>query len=299
MPWDGRDDSQMTQGILYLVATPIGNLDDISPRALRTLQEADLIACEDTRHTAKLLTRYKIKTPRISYHEFNEEKRTRELTDRLKQGTSIALVSDSGTPLLSDPGYEIVSACRREGIRIIPIPGPTAAVAALTGSGLPTDSFFFAGFPPSRSSQRKQRLEQLASVQATLIFYESPHRILASLADMVAVLGNRQAAIARELTKIHEEFLYGSLPEILDLLGAREKIQGECVIVVDRAEPEPFQYEYPESIREHLAAEMEQTGLPRNEALKSVAKQRGIPRKRAYAMILEEKQAKQRTQGPP
>lgn len=285
----------MIPGTLYLVATPIGNLEDISPRALRTLEEADLIACEDTRHTAKLLSRYDIKTPRLSYHEFNEEKRTRELTNKLKEGANIALVSDSGTPLLSDPGYEIVSACCREGIRIIPIPGPTAAIAALVGSGLPSDSFFFAGFLPSRSSQRKRKLEEVASIPSTLIFYESPHRILASLSDMIEILGIRQAAIARELTKIHEEFLYGSLPEILDLLNARKKIQGEFVVVVDRKEPEVIQAAYPESIRKHLEDEMRKTGLSRNEALKSVARQRGIPRKRAYAMILDEKESKHTT----
>jgi 16S rRNA (cytidine1402-2'-O)-methyltransferase len=278
----------MAQGTLYLVATPIGNLEDISPRALRILQEADLIACEDTRHTSGLLTRYGIDTPRQSYHEFNEEKRTAQLLKQLHEGKRIALVSDSGTPLVSDPGYEIVSACRREGIRVIPIPGPSAVIAALTGSGLPTDSFFFAGFLPARSSQRKRRLEELAAIPATLIIYEAPHRILAALADMIAVLGSRQAAIARELTKIHEEFLYGALPELLNLLEAREKIQGEIVIVVDRGEAPAVQVAYPDSIRRHLEEEIQKTGLSRNEALKSVARQRGIPRKQAYKMILDE-----------
>jgi 16S rRNA (cytidine1402-2'-O)-methyltransferase len=278
----------MKQGILFLVATPIGNLEDVSPRALRVLQESDLIACEDTRHTSKLLSRYGIKTPRRSYHEHNEEKRTEELIQMLSEGLQIALVSDSGTPLISDPGYAIVSACRREGFRVVPVPGPDAATTALVGSGLPTDSFLFAGFLPARSSQRKRKLENIASVQATLIFYEAPHRILHCLADMIAVLGPRRATVARELTKIHEEFLHGTLPDLLETLYAREKIQGECVIVVERGKPVISRIPYPDSIREHLEQEMEKTGLPRNDVLKSIARQRGISRKEAYKKILEE-----------
>lgn len=279
----------MTQGTLYLVATPIGNLDDISPRALRILKESDMIACEDTRHTSKLLTRYGIDTPRQSYHEFNKEKRTDQLVQRLHDGEQIALVSDSGTPLVSDPGFEIVSTCRREGIRVIPIPGPSAVITALVGSGLPTDSFFFAGFLPPRRSQRKRRLEELAPVPATLIFYEAPHRLLATLTDMIAVLGPRQAAVARELTKIHEEFLHGTLPELLELFQTREKIQGEIVVLIDRGEAAVEPIVYPDSISRHLEEEMQNTGLARNEALKSVARQRGIPRKQAYKMVLDEK----------
>jgi len=281
-------DRYMTRGTLFLVATPIGNLEDISPRALRVLQEADLIACEDTRHTSKLLSRYGIDTPRKSYHKYNEEKRTRELMQKLSEGMQIALVSDSGTPLLSDPGYEIVSACRREGVRVVPIPGPSAVIAALVGSGLPTDSFYFAGFLPARSSQRKRRLEELASLQTTLIFYEAPHRILRSMPDMIGVLGPRRATVARELTKVHEEFLHGTLPELLRQLELREKIQGECVVVVDRGKPDISPITYPDSIREHLNHELQQTGLPRNEALKSIAQKRGISRRQAYNMLLEE-----------
>lgn len=278
----------MAQGTLYLVATPIGNLEDISSRALRILRDVDRIACEDTRHTAKLLARYEISTPRESYHKFNEEKRTAKLLERLHEGEQIALVSDSGTPLVSDPGYEIVAACRREGIRVIPVPGPSAAIAALTGSGLPTDSFFFTGFLPSRSSERKRRLEELATIPATLIFYEAPHRLLKSLSDMVAVLGPRRASVARELTKIHEEFITGPLPELFDLLQARERIQGEIVIVVERGEASPEPVACPDSIKRHLEQEIQKTGLSRNEALKAVARQRGITRRQAYQMVLEE-----------
>jgi 16S rRNA (cytidine1402-2'-O)-methyltransferase len=278
----------MDQGTLYIVATPIGNLEDVSPRALRILREADLIACEDTRHTAKLLARYEIGTPTESYHKFNEEKRASRLIERLREGKQLALVSDSGTPLVSDPGYEIVAACRREGIRVIPIPGPSAAIAALAVSGLPTDSFFFAGFLPARGSQRKRKLEEISGIPGTLIFYEAPHRLLASLSDMIAVLGVRRAAIARELTKIHEEFLSGTLPELFNLLQAREKIRGEIVVVVERGEASAEPAVYPDSVKRHLEEEIRKTGLPRNEALKSVALQRGITRKQAYRMILDE-----------
>jgi 16S rRNA (cytidine1402-2'-O)-methyltransferase len=275
-------------GTLYLVATPIGNLEDITLRALRILKEVDLIACEDTRHTARLLTRYDIPTPRESYHKFNEERRTPQLLEMLHEGKEIALVSDSGTPLVSDPGYELVSACRKEGIPVIPIPGPSAAIAALAGSGFPSDSFFFAGFLPARGAPRKRRLEELSGIPSTLIFYEAPHRLLASLEDMIAVLGNRRACIARELTKIYEEFLQGTLAELLDLLQARPKIQGEITLIIERGNEASAAHEWPVSIKQHLEAEMQNSGLSRNEALKTIAKQRGISRKEAYNLLNEE-----------
>jgi 16S rRNA (cytidine1402-2'-O)-methyltransferase len=273
---------------LFIVATPIGNLEDVSFRAIRILKEADLIACEDTRYTAKLLTHYGIDTPRISYHEFNEESRTLQLIEMLREGKNIALVSDSGTPLISDPGYRLVSSCREEGIQTIPIPGPSAALAALVGSGLPSDSFFFAGFLPARSSLRRRRLEQLSNIPATLIFYESPHRILSCLEDMKAIFGPRKAGIGREITKIHEEFLSGSLPELLEILQQRAKIQGEFVLVVERGEISLEPDDFPASIKQHLEAEMNKTGLSRNEALKSVARQRGVNRKQAYNELNDE-----------
>jgi 16S rRNA (cytidine1402-2'-O)-methyltransferase len=275
-------------GILYLVATPIGNLEDISLRALRILKEVDLIACEDTRHTAKLLTHYGISTSRESYHQFNEESRAPRLIQMLRDGKSIALVSDSGTPLVSDPGYALVSSCRKEGIQVIPIPGPSAAIAALVGSGLPAESFFFAGFLPSRGSLRKRRLEELATLPTTLILYEAPHRILDSLEDMVAILGARRASIAREITKVHEELLHGTLPELLELLHERPRIRGEITLVIERGESAPAHTSWPASLRQHLEEEMRKTGLPRNEALKSIAKQRGLSRKQAYNQLNEE-----------
>jgi 16S rRNA (cytidine1402-2'-O)-methyltransferase len=274
--------------MLYLVATPVGNLEDISLRALRILKEVDLIACEDTRHTAKLLTHYGIRTPSQSYHKFNEESRAQQLVQMLRDGKNIALVSDSGTPLVSDPGYELVSSCRREGIQVVPIPGPSAAIAALIASGLPADSFCFSGFLPSKGSLRKRRLEELAGLPMTLILYEAPHRLLSSLEDMAAILGPRRATVARELTKIHEELLHGTLPELLNVLQARDRIKGEITLVIERGENIPVPAQYPESLRQHMEEEMQKTGLPRNEALKSVAKQRGITRREAYNQLSEE-----------
>jgi len=275
-------------GTLYLVGTPIGNLEDITLRALRILKEADLIACEDTRHTAKLLARYGIATPMESYHKFNEATRAQQLVQRLREGKNIVLVSDSGMPLISDPGYELVSCCRKEGIPVIPVPGPSAALAALIGSGLPVDSFYFAGFLPPRAGLRKRRLGALSSIPATLIFYEAPHRILSSLEDMIAVLGERRACMARELTKIHEEFLHGTLPEILADLRARPGIKGEITLVIEQGEQIQANAVYPDSIMQHLEQEMNKSFLPRNEALKSVAKRRGISRRDAYRQLIAE-----------
>ena len=273
-------------GCLFLVATPIGNLEDITLRALRVLKEADLVACEDTRHTAKLLTHYGITTPRKSYHEFNEESRVPEFVQMLREGKNIALVGDAGTPLVSDPGYKIVSACRKEGISVVPIPGACAAVTALAASGLPTDCFFFAGFLPSRAVPRRRRLEELAGVPATLIFYEAPHRMIDSLKDMTAVLGSRRAVMAREITKIHEEFLRGTLDGILDTLRARPEIRGEITLVIESGETAGAAVTvFPESIREHLAEEMKKSGLPRNEALKAVARARCVSRRDAYRQL--------------
>ena len=275
-------------GSLYIVATPIGNLEDITLRALRVLKEADLIACEDTRHTAKLLARYGITTPRKSCHEFNEENRIPELLQMLRDGKNIALVGDAGTPLVSDPGYKIVSACRNEGIAVIPIPGASAAIAALAASGLPSDSFFFAGFLPARSASRQRRLEELADISSTLIFFEAPHRLVESLRDMALVLGSRRAALAREITKIHEEFLYGTLEEILNTLNDRPEILGEITLIIERAQGKGKGVDtpaFPVSIHEHLAEEMKKSGLSRNEALKSVARARGISRGDAYRLL--------------
>lgn len=279
----------MPRGKLYLVATPIGNLEDITLRALRVLKEVDLIACEDTRHTAKLLAHYGISTPRESYHEHNESSRTPQLLALLQNGKNIALVCDAGTPLISDPGLTLVRSCHQAGIEVLPIPGPNAAVAALSGSGLSTDAFFFAGFLPARSAARKKRLQELATMPATLVFHEAPHRLLATLEDMLAILGPRPACSVRELTKMHEEWLRGSLAEILEALRKRSKIQGEITLMVSGSSGGATQARsWPASIRRHVEEEMRKTGASRKEALRSVALQRGISRNQAYKQLLGE-----------
>jgi 16S rRNA (cytidine1402-2'-O)-methyltransferase len=215
-------------GALVIVATPIGNLSDISARALDALRTADLIACEDTRQTLKLLNHFGIQKTLVSYHDFNEEKKASELGARIREGMTVALVSDAGTPGISDPGYRLVRFCREQGLDVVGIPGANAAVTALSASGLPSDEFFFAGFLPSRKAARREKLETLRALHATLIFYEAPHRIEEALGDLVEILGDRESCIGRELTKIHEEFLFGKLSEIRGKVNPR----GEFVIVV-------------------------------------------------------------------
>ncbi len=273
-------------GTLYLVATPIGNLEDVTLRALRILKEVDLIACEDTRRTAKLLNHYAIATPRESLHEHNEAARTPRLLEALRQGRSIALVSDAGMPLISDPGFTLVSECTRMGIKVVPVPGPSSVLAALAGSGLPADRFYFSGFLPSRGSQRKKKLVELAGLTCTLILYEAPHRLLESLEDMVEILGPRSACLARELTKIHEEWLHGTLREILDILKARPPVRGEITLVVAGGEGRAQVQPHPDSIRAHVEEEMKRTGTSSKEALRAVARKRGISRREAYREML-------------
>jgi 16S rRNA (cytidine1402-2'-O)-methyltransferase len=224
-------------GFLYIVATPIGNLEDITLRALRILrEEADVIACEDTRQTQKLLDHFEIRKPLLSYHEHNEAARTWELIDRIERGESVALVSDAGTPLLSDPGYRLVKLAIEKGIAVVPLPGASAVLAALAGAGLPTDEFRFVGFLPAKGGARRKALEALQSEQATVIAYESPHRILESLTDMAELFGDKSIVVARELTKLHEEFLRGTAQQVLDQLSARPSIKGEFTIVLGRSE---------------------------------------------------------------
>jgi 16S rRNA (cytidine1402-2'-O)-methyltransferase len=218
--------------MLSLVATPIGNLGDITLRALETLRAADAIACEDTRVTAKLLARHRIERPLVSYHEHNARRVEPLLIRRMAEGAHIALVSDAGTPLLSDPGQSLVRAAIEAGIAVTALPGPSALLAALSLSGLPADRFLFAGFPPARSGERRRFLAELARAPATLVFYEAPHRLSESLTDMAAALGDRSAAIARELTKRHEEVRRGSLAELAEGLAAGEAPRGEIVVVV-------------------------------------------------------------------
>src|SRR2546428_4638359 len=222
-------------GSLYIVATPIGNLEDITHRAVRVLGEVDLVACEDTRHTRKLLNHYSINTKTISYHEHNERERAAELLARLQDGANVAIVSDAGTPAVSDPGFRLVRLAAENGVRVVPIPGPTALISALVASGLPTDEFSFGGFLPARTSARRARLAELRTVNATLIFYEAPHRIRATLKDAREILGEREAVVARELTKLHEEIARGRLSELAGRFASSETARGEIVLIIDRA----------------------------------------------------------------
>ncbi len=263
-------------GTLYLVATPIGNLEDITLRALRVLREADLIACEDTRQTRKLLDHYGIPKPVVSYHEHNEAERTPELIHKLEEGSAVALVSDAGTPLISDPGYRLVTAAAANGIRVEPLPGPSAALAALSASGLPTNEFHFAGFLPTRSAQRKKALLRLKDEPATLVFYEAPHRILDTLADIEEVLGARQVVLAREMTKVHEEFLRGTPGE---LRKARITLKGEFTVLVGKAE----QPEVDDSVSIPDAVEScVRAGMNRMDAMKAIARERGLSKRDVY-----------------
>lgn len=272
-------------GTLYLVATPIGNLEDITLRALRVLREVDLIACEDTRHTRKLLAHYEISKASVSYHEHNERERSAELTEKLKAGLNVALVSDAGTPLVSDPGYRLVRDSIDDGIRVVPIPGPSALVTALAASGLSTGEFTFAGFLPARRHARRARLAGFAAVRSTLVFYEAPHRIKETLADARDVLGNRQAVVARELTKLHEQFIRGSLSD-LEIAETR----GEIVLLIgppaDDKDVEPAR-----SILEEVETTMREEGVDRKSALKRVARARHISKSEAYRLMLAEASA--------
>ncbi len=271
-------------GRLYVVATPIGNLEDITYRAVRVLGEADLIACEDTRQTRKLLDHYGIHKPTISYHEHNEPERSAELAARLAAGAVIALVSDAGVPLVSDPGYRLVKAATEMGIAVHPIPGPSAALAALAASGLPTDSFHFGGFLPSKPGQRARVLEELAGEQATLIFYEAPHRLLETLETIAQVLGPRPVVVARELTKIHEEFLRGTATEVRAQLAARDAVKGEITLLVGKATaPPPDDTPIQEAVDVLVRA-----GAARMDAIKQVARRRGLSKREVYEQLLRD-----------
>lgn len=266
-------------GTLYLVATPIGNLQDISQRAVDVLKMVDLIACEDTRHTQKLLNHAGIKNRLISYHEHNEARRADELVDRLLKGKSIAVVSDAGMPGISDPGFRIVQKALESSMPVVPIPGPSAFVTALAASGVPTNTFLFSGFLPARKGERRKRLAELSTIPATLCFYEAPHRLAASLTDCLDILGDRQAVIARELTKIHEEFIRGTLAELYAAVRSAP-IKGEIVLIVDQARDETVLHTSV-SLAERVA-ELEAAGQDRKSALKQAAKEFGLSRSEAY-----------------
>jgi 16S rRNA (cytidine1402-2'-O)-methyltransferase len=274
---------------LYLVATPIGNLEDITLRAIRVLKQVDLIACEDTRQTQKLLNHYGIEKPTISYHEHNEASRAAELAEKLAQGARIAIVSDAGMPGISDPGFRLVSLAIERGVPVVPIPGPVAFVAALVASGLPIDSFSFRGFLPVKSGARTRELEKLRNSAQTEVFYEAPHRIQQTLEDIAAALGpERRIVVARELTKIHEEFLRGTASQVLEVVKARGGIKGEITLLIGPAQEGDVQ-SFPVSVRERVAQLMRDEKLDEKAALKKVAKERGISKSEAYRELQKRK----------
>ena len=276
-------------GTLFLVATPIGNLQDITFRAVATLRAVDLIACEDTRQTGKLLKAYDISNKLISYHEHNEERRAGEFQKLLLAGKHIAIVTDAGTPGIADPAFRAVGSAIEIGASVVSIPGAVAFVNALVVSGLPTDAHFFGGFLPAKTGERRKRLREVADFPATLIFYETPHRLKASLNDCLEILGNRLACVARELTKLHEEIVRGELQELVKKYAAAENIRGEIVLVISRQEiqnPKP-KTQNSKSLSERVG-ELEKGGLDNRAALKQAAREFGLPRSEAYRRLIME-----------
>lgn len=270
---------------MYLVATPIGNLEDITLRALRVLKEVDVVACEDTRQTQKLLNHYAIATRTTSYHEHNEMTRSAELVKEMQEGASVALVTDAGMPGISDPGYRLIALAIRHHVPVVPVPGASAFLAALVASGLPTDSFRFSGFLPAKRGDRRAVLEGIKNSPRTQVFYEAPHRIVEAMTDVVEVLGaGRHVVLAREVTKIHEEFLRGRAGELLENLKAREAVKGEITLLIGKAEEEnvaTVAVGRP-SVRQRVEQIMAEEKVDEKAALKRVAKERGVSKSEAY-----------------
>jgi len=282
---------QKKPGTLYVVATPIGNLEDISYRAVRILKEADLIACEDTRHTDTLLHHYGIDKPTVSYHEHNEAARAEELVAKLTAGLNVAQVSDAGMPGISDPGYRVIKLAIERGVPVVPIPGPSALVAALAASGLPTDSFQFLGFLPAKSGQRRTTLEMLRQAEHTTVVYEAPHRIAETMKDIVELLGTeRPVVLARELTKVHEEFIRGSAAEVLRRVQEQE-LKGEITVVIGKGAGQEAQAAA-KDIAQRLAEIMREQKLDEKAGLKVLAKERGLSKSEVYRELQRAKHKK-------
>jgi len=279
-----------TRGTLYVVATPIGNLEDITYRAVRVLKEADLIACEDTRHTAKLLQHYGIDKSTVSYHEHNEVTRAEELVAKLEQGVNVAQVSDAGMPGISDPGYRVIKLAIERGVQVVPIPGPSALVAALAAGGLPTDSFQFLGFLPAKSGQRRTMLEALRQAQQTTVVYEAPHRIAATMQDLVEILGAEQPVVlARELTKLHEEFIRGTAAEVLRRVQEHE-LKGEITLLIGRGEAQRAPQK--KDVVQRLEEIMREKQVDENAALKILAREQGVSKSEAYRELQRARRTK-------
>jgi 16S rRNA (cytidine1402-2'-O)-methyltransferase len=288
-----NDAVSLTGPALYLVATPIGNLEDITLRALRVLKEVDVIACEDTRQTQKLLNHYAIATRTTSYHEHNEMTKSAELVKQMQEGASVALVTDAGMPGISDPGYRLVALAIRHRVPVVPVPGASAFLAALVASGLPTDSFRFSGFLPAKRGERRATLEAVKNSPRTQVFYEAPHRIVETLTDVVEVLGAaRHVVIAREVTKLHEEFLRGRAGEVLGNLKARESVKGEITLLIGKEEGEARVQTGTlarPSVRERVKQIMVEEKVDEKAALKKVAKERGVSKSEAYRELQRSK----------
>lgn len=283
-----KKQKQTEGGCLYVVATPIGNLEDITLRAVRVLKEADAIACEDTRQTQKLLNHYEIRRRLVSYHEHNEITRAAELIIELEAGAKIALVSDAGVPMISDPGHHLVALCMRHGIPVVPVPGPSAVLAALSASGLSSEAFLFRGFLPSRAGERRRALTELAKQTSTLVFYEAPHRIVETLEDARDILGNRRAVVAREVTKLHEEFLRGTLEELIAAFGKKPP-RGEMTLLIGPTAEAPAANAAPEAtvpLTQRVEHIMREQGMDKKAALKQAARERGLTKREAYKQML-------------
>lgn len=274
----------MSTGTLYIVATPLGNLEDITLRAIRVLREASVIACEDTRRTVKLLNRYEIRTPLTVFHEYNKARAGAGIVRRLREGESVALVSDAGTPAISDPGYELVREAIAAGLPIEVVPGPSALIAALVVSGLPTDHFAFEGFLPARREKRRKALQALAGETRTMIFYESPQRIAAFLREAAEVFGDRRGCVVRELTKVHEEILRGTLGELAGEIAGRDAVLGEITVVVGGASKTVEL-----SAEEIVRAALEDASGSSRDLAREIAERTGLPRKEVYAEILRQR----------
>jgi 16S rRNA (cytidine1402-2'-O)-methyltransferase len=273
------------KGILYVVASPIGNREDITLRGLDILQRVDLIAAEDTRKSGRFLAYHHIKNQLVSYHEHNETKRTPQLIEKLLAGISIALISNAGTPSVSDPGFRLIAAAIKHNIVVTPIPGATAATTAMSVSGLPTDSFVFVGFVPKKKGKNIKFLKALATRSESLVFYESPNRIISLMEDIIACMGDRRAMLAREMTKLHEEFIRGTVSQILDVIRSRSTVKGECTLVVagsDQLAEMDIQY-----VKNVLKAALENETGSLSEIARQIAQKCGLPKKTVYGLALE------------
>lgn len=292
-------DAQVSRPALYLVGTPIGNLEDITLRALRILKEVDVIACEDTRQTQKLLNHYAIQTRTTSYHEHNEMTRSAELVKQMQEGASVALVTDAGMPGISDPGYRLITLAIRHHVPVVPVPGASAFLSALVASGLPTDSFRFGGFLPAKRGERRTLLGTIKESSETQVFYEAPHRIVEALADVIEVMGGaRNVVVAREVTKLHEEFLRGRAGEVLENLKAREAVRGEITLLIGKSEENDAHVGAGgvgtaalgrPTVRARMQQIMVEENIDEKAALKKVAKERGISKSEAYRELQREK----------